>query len=436
MKAFCGRVLSLSMSGTVRLKGVEIDVNKDNKFSFVPQEDILIGDFTAREMVTQNALMKLNKSPEEIASSVDKLLKDFGLGHVADNMIGTIFRRGLSGGQKKRVDVGIELVAPPTVLFLDEPTSGLDGSIAFEILSVIRRIVDESKGKLSVILSIHQPNENILQLFDHLLLLANDGMMFFGTLDESREYFASIGYPTPKGVSPTDFFLKVTDMNFSSDVTFNFESAYSCSEYAQRTATLIAASKAYGETFIEGLDDDGSSAHDTAKETDALVPAKDNAKFEFSENTGTTSFRRQTWTLFKREFLLASRDPTMYYLQFALHAFYGFMVGAAFFDLKFNIDDRMSYIPAGLAWIVFCNSYMHVFKVYHLVVHQARTLHETRNNAYSPLAAWVSDTVSCMILLVIYTPGFIFAYFMMDLPVEAFGFNVLVYWTVSAIIIN
>jgi hypothetical protein len=107
------------------------------------------------------------------------------------------------------------------------------------------------------------------------------------------------------------------------------------------------------------------------------------------------------------------------------------MVGAAFFDLKFNIDDRMSYVPAGLAWIVFCNSYMHVFKVYHLVVHQARTLHETRNNAYSPLAAWVSDTVSCMILLVIYTPGFIFAYFMMDLPVEAFGFNVLVYWMVS-----
>lgn len=93
-----------------------------NDFAYVPQEDILLGDLTAREMLTNNAVLKLPKPKKEIEEIVDKLLKEFDLDRVADNKIGTIFKRGLSGGQKKRVDVGIEFVAPPLVLFLDEPT--------------------------------------------------------------------------------------------------------------------------------------------------------------------------------------------------------------------------------------------------------------------------------------------------------------------------
>ena len=97
-------------------------MHSSNDFAYVPQGDILIGDLTAREMLTNNAVLKLTKPRDEIEDIVEKLLKEFDLAHVADNKIGTIFRRGLSGGQKKRVDVGIEFVAPPLVLFLDEPT--------------------------------------------------------------------------------------------------------------------------------------------------------------------------------------------------------------------------------------------------------------------------------------------------------------------------
>lgn len=122
MQALCGRSSNLVVSGQAYLRGHRVAMKNNNDFAYVPQEDILIGDLTAREMLTNNAVLKLPNNKADIDSIVEKLLKEFDLIHVADNKIGTIFKRGLSGGQKKRVDVGIEFVAPPLVLFLDEPT--------------------------------------------------------------------------------------------------------------------------------------------------------------------------------------------------------------------------------------------------------------------------------------------------------------------------
>lgn len=109
-----------------------------------------------------------------------------------------LLKRGLSGGQKKRVEISTELIASPAVLLIDEPTSGLDSSIAFEVLSTVRElVVKKSEGKLSVILSIHQPNSKILELFDHLLLLDKGTAYFFGTLPEASEYFKTLGHECP-----------------------------------------------------------------------------------------------------------------------------------------------------------------------------------------------------------------------------------------------
>lgn len=94
-----------------------------NSISYVPQDNTLLGDLTAREMLTHSAKFKLNCSNEMINERVETVLKDLGIDHVADNYIGTVFRAGLSGGQKRRVDAGIELVATPSVLLMDEPTT-------------------------------------------------------------------------------------------------------------------------------------------------------------------------------------------------------------------------------------------------------------------------------------------------------------------------
>lgn len=227
MRALTGRALNLRVSGEVLIEGMVVDQSDiSNSVAYVPQDDILMGELSAREMLRNAAAMKRNKPMAVIDTDVERLLSILGLHDVADNPIGTAFVRGLSGGQKKRVNIGAELVAAPLVLFLDEPTSGLDASIAYTVVNSIRDIVKSSDGKLSLILSIHQPNSRILELFDHILLLGGGAMSFFGTVSESIEYFTSIGFPPPPDYAPTDFFLHVTDTNFGAHTDLNFDGMY------------------------------------------------------------------------------------------------------------------------------------------------------------------------------------------------------------------
>lgn len=223
MRALSGRVHDLKIAGEFFLEGNKVDCcNASNPIGFVPQDDILIGDLTARETLFNSAAMKRNKPASVIHQDVEAMLKVLGLTDVADGPIGNFVYRGLSGGQKKRVEIGAELVAAPLVLFLDEPTSGLDATIAFDVLKTIRDIVDASGGRLSVMMSIHQPNSRLLDLVDHIMILGGGTMNFFGTVPESIEYLGSIGFPPPDEYTPTDYFLSVSDRNFTGYSNINF----------------------------------------------------------------------------------------------------------------------------------------------------------------------------------------------------------------------
>ena len=121
MRVLSGRVHNLKVTGDFRIDGNRVDYRDiANSISFVPQEDVHIGELTPRETLYNSAAMKRAKSTSELNEDVSHLLEVLGLTEVADNTIGTTFVRGISGGQKKRVDIGTELVAAPKLLFLDE----------------------------------------------------------------------------------------------------------------------------------------------------------------------------------------------------------------------------------------------------------------------------------------------------------------------------
>ena len=223
MRALSGRVHNLRIQGDFFVEGKKTDCRKTTTpISYVSQQDILIGDLSARETLYNNAAMKRNKPKHDTLRDVKRLLEILGLSEVADNFIGTPFKRGLSGGQKKRVEIGAELVAAPLVLFLDEPTSGLDAFIAYDVLKSIHDIAKASGGKLSIILSIHQPNARILELIDHIMVLGDGRMNFFGTVEESMEHLNSVGFPLPPNSIPTDYFLHVSDRNFLGQTSIDF----------------------------------------------------------------------------------------------------------------------------------------------------------------------------------------------------------------------
>ncbi|XP_028599421.2 broad substrate specificity ATP-binding cassette transporter ABCG2-like isoform X3 [Podarcis muralis] len=120
--------------------------------------------------------------------------------------IGTHFIRGVSGGERKRTSIGLELITHPTVLFLDEPTTGLDASTANAVLLLLKKMALQGR---TIIFSIHQPRYSIYKLFDTLTLLAAGRLLYHGPCDNALPYFKGLGYLCEPYNNPADFFLDI-----------------------------------------------------------------------------------------------------------------------------------------------------------------------------------------------------------------------------------
>ncbi|KAI8902412.1 hypothetical protein BC833DRAFT_573455 [Globomyces pollinis-pini] len=198
-------------TGTVKLNGVKDELSKWSKLiGYVPQEDIMLRELTVRDILMHSARMRLPSSWDyhRIKQKVNEIITFLGMAHVSNSIIGDETRRGISGGQRKRVNIGMELVAEPSVLFLDEPTSGLDSSTAFEVCSNLKQIA-QSQG-LTVAAVIHSPSPATFRQFDDFLLLGKGGrLVYMGPRDKALEYFARIGFTCPADESPSDYFMDV-----------------------------------------------------------------------------------------------------------------------------------------------------------------------------------------------------------------------------------
>jgi len=139
-----------------------------------------------------------------------------------DSPIGNEEQRGVSGGQRKRVNIGMELVADPHILFLDEPTSGLDSSTAYEVCSLLSEIA--RKQNMTIVSVIHSPSIQAFRQFDDLLLLGKGGrVVYFGPVDKATQYFERIGFPCPPNDNPADFFMDVTSGKIPSSLKADFK---------------------------------------------------------------------------------------------------------------------------------------------------------------------------------------------------------------------
>lgn len=136
----------------------------------VPQDDIVLSELTVRENILHSARVRLPSDwkDDEIQKHIDVLLRCLHLWHVKDSLVGSTAARIISGGQRKRVSIGIELAAAPMALFLDEPTSGLDATSAGFIIMTLKAL---SRLGITVVTIIHQPRHEIFDALDSILLL-------------------------------------------------------------------------------------------------------------------------------------------------------------------------------------------------------------------------------------------------------------------------
>ena len=176
-------------SGSITLNGYDVsDPTVKDLIGFVPQDDLLIEELTVYENLMFTArLCFADLSREEISAKVDSILRDLGLESTKHLKVGSPIHKYISGGQRKRLNIALELIREPAVLFLDEPTSGLSSSDSEKVINLLKE--QTCKGKL-IVVNIHQPSSDIFKLFDRLWILDRGGYpVYDGNPIEAVTYF-------------------------------------------------------------------------------------------------------------------------------------------------------------------------------------------------------------------------------------------------------
>ncbi|GAA0186228.1 ATP-binding cassette [Lithospermum erythrorhizon] len=199
------------LSGSITYNNHPFTSSIKRKTGFVAQDDVLYPHLTVLETLTYAALLRLPSklTKEEKIEQVEMIILELGLTRCRNSIVGGPIIRGVSGGERKRVSIGIEMLVNPSLLLLDEPTSGLDSTTAQRIVATLRWL---AKGGRSVVTTIHQPSSRLFRMFDKVMVLSDGCPIYSGSATSVMDYFASIGYvPGFNFVNPADFLLDLAN---------------------------------------------------------------------------------------------------------------------------------------------------------------------------------------------------------------------------------
>ncbi|CAI2361389.1 unnamed protein product [Moneuplotes crassus] len=317
LNALCDR---LTNSKSAKLQGQVLinDTHSVRQSSFgkygayVMQDDVLFPTLTCEEVITFSARLKLILPPHQISARVDTIIEDLGLNNCRHTFIGNQLIKGLSGGERKRTAIGIELVTDPQILCLDEPTSGLDSFTAHKI---VKLLVSQAKLGKTVVATIHQPSSQAFGLFDKLILLMDGHQIYQGAASQSVEYFESIGFSVPSYSNPADYFLQKFYMPFNK------------SEEDVRTLEILT------EAYKTKLSDKNGMAKQIRESDTGLEEAEIN---EFKEYHSSVSFCTELRELLRRTVKNTYRNPTHLKLRFVASVMISVIVCFFFWDLGYD----------------------------------------------------------------------------------------------------
>ncbi|XP_031377217.1 ABC transporter G family member 14 [Punica granatum] len=209
LTALGGR-LSGKLSGKITYNGQPFSGSVKRRTGFVTQDDVLYPHLTVLETLLFTALLRLPNSlnRDEKLRHVEGIISELGLGRCQNSMIGGPLFRGISGGEKKRVSIGQEMIINPSLLLLDEPTSGLDSTTAQRIINTVKRL---AAGGRTVVTTIHQPSSRLYHMFDKVVLLSEGSPIYYGPASTALDYFSSIGFSTSMTVNPADLLLDLAN---------------------------------------------------------------------------------------------------------------------------------------------------------------------------------------------------------------------------------
>ncbi|KAJ2377139.1 hypothetical protein IW150_001565 [Coemansia sp. RSA 2607] len=239
LNALSGRIVGGQLTGDVRFQGFKRNPASFKKLTaYVQQDDLMHPLLSVEETLMYSAKLRLHSatySQRQKAERVNTVIRQLRLEAARNTRIGDAATRGVSGGERKRVSIGTELLTDPKLLFLDEPTSGLDSNSSEMVVELVKKITIEQNT--AAFMTIHQPNARIFNLFDKVILLSQGSVVYFGPTSESINYFASIGYQCPMHENPADYFVDL--------MTLDYREEESLAESKARVNSLVESFAVY-----------------------------------------------------------------------------------------------------------------------------------------------------------------------------------------------
>lgn len=357
---------NLEVSGTVLVGGRKPDSTFRQRVSYVQQEDSLMGVLTVRETFEYAAKLSGVPSAQAQKKMVDDTLTLLGLDVCADVRIGDMFFKGISGGQRRRVSIGVELMKQPSILILDEPTSGLDSASAYHVISNLR---DLARSGRTIIATIHQPSSEVFALFDKVCILTRGELVYFGGEDREAgqhmtdamvSYFDSQGYPCPAFSNAADHAVRLVNSDFD----------------ASHRADIPALVENCKKNLVPGIMADIHTM-DASHQSFIATPIAESA----TKGVDKTSMLTQFLVLSSRHWVNNVRNPGVFWIRLFMYTMLSFMIGTLFVGMGTEFDtvqDRISILFYIAAFMVF----MSIAVLPFFIQSRAVFARERRNGAY------------------------------------------------------
>ncbi|KAK7756234.1 hypothetical protein SLS62_001828 [Diatrype stigma] len=329
---------TLNTGGHVSINNIPGRISKYKKLiGYVPQDDVVLPELTVYENILHSARIRLPRSwrNAEIRAHVDSVVDCLELSHVRDSLVGSVGKPVISGGQRKRVSIGMELAAAPMAIFLDEPTSGLDATAASSIMGTLKAL---ARLGISVIVIIHQPRAEIFEMLDDLILLANGQIIYEGPEAEVRAYFDGAGFILPEHGNLGDIVTDIItgngraymprgggDISKDTLITHWNNSRQNAQVRGRSVSNVGSASGSSG-----GGDGHGHhSSTSVLNLNDILSKRQSTRPIRHLVRRRGAPLHKQTWLCLQRAFVQQYRSKTAFWSEMGLASIGGFLLGIA-----------------------------------------------------------------------------------------------------------